>query len=126
MAPTTIKLRAFFKEYNPDWKRCVMMFPDETRGVYEAFTIKFLTDKHIKSRDNEKTPINMDNQEFYIKCEATKVLCFLNDKVVDRIPVQDLIGSMVEIILVLKHYSGKYGNVYRSGWNLELKQMVGI
>lgn len=106
-----INLRAFFKEYNPKWKRLTLTFLDDE---IEKFTPEFFQKKYNLNIGN---PVDFSRGEFYVKVQSIySVKCYLTKNKNTRIPLEDLINKRVELIVQPRtyHYKGK------QGWNLKL------
>jgi hypothetical protein len=113
-------LRAFFYEYNSDWKRLTFKILDND---VEPFTNKFLINKYNNSNGNEICPININKGEFYVKLKSKYFLnSFNNKKKIIKVPIEDLLDQRVNIEVEIQHYN----NFDRKGWYFILKEIYGL
>jgi hypothetical protein len=116
MSKKNINLRAYFKAYDDTNKKATFLFLDEEA---EPFTKKFLMSYYHWEQHN---PIK-DN-EFYAKFNLKQTVCHLDKMCLVRIPIQELIGEVVQITIKLKHYQFNDQRGKRiTGWNITIQEM---
>lgn len=114
MISKSIDIRGYLKEYNADYKRLTLQFLDST---IEPFTYEYLMKYYALTQTN---PIK--GNEFYVKFDIKKSLCFLDKNMMVRVPVQDLVGHVVKMTVSIKHYNFMDPKTSKknSGWNINL------
>ena len=110
-------IKAYFKHYNTENKKLTLLFLD---NEVEPFTKDFLTKYYSNAQNN---PIK-DN-EFYIKHDIKKSVCYLDKKEQVMIYIQDLLDQIVSIVIYIKHYnfSDRMTGKKIIGWNIHLVKM---
>lgn len=116
MLKKEITLKAIFNKYDEQTKKLSMLFLDTE---IEPFTKNFLTKYYSESQHN---PINRN--EFYVKFDMKKSICFLDKGNQVIVPVQDMLDKVVSITVLIKHYNftNAKGNKI-IGWNIHLLVM---
>lgn len=108
-----INLRAYFKSCED--KKLTMLFMDDD---IETFTKQFLTKYYSNAQNN---PIR--NQEFYVKFDQKKSICYLDKADQIIIPIEELLNKFVEMTIYIKHYNFISNGRKVIGWNINLINM---
>ena len=116
MIKKEITLTAYFKQYDENNKKLTMLFLDDE---IEPFTKSFLTKYYDTAQNN---PIK-DN-EFYIKFDLRKSVCFLDKGYQIIVPVQDMLDKIVCMTVAIRNYNFT-NNMGKKiiGWNIHLLTM---
>lgn len=109
------KLKAYFNEYNPNTKKCTMLFLDDEA---EPFTKPFLTKYYSSAQNNP-----LDGQRFYVNT-SLKSLCYLDKNHEHVTHIQNLVDNVCELHVKLKNYNFTQNGKKIIGWNIQLLTMI--
>ena len=108
----TVTLRGLLIHNNSEWKALTLYFVDDD-----------FTHDYLLYRDENyygKSPVSKDSGLYYVKYKSLwNLACFASEKKENRIPVDDLINSVVCMEVQVKRYNYKSS----SGWSLQLVEM---
>lgn len=109
-------IKAYFQKYDEINKKMTLLFLDDE---IEPFTKSFLT-KYYSSAQNNPVKYN----EFYVKIDARKSICYLDKASQIIVPIQDNLDKVVIMDITIKHYNftNNFGKKI-IGWNIHLINM---